>query len=176
MGQKNGYFVLDYNDYSYLLGLKDKAQQDYDAMGAVVLTANMNVQVLMKDVLDKKKRAIARIDSSKEGRSFLKEQVNTSSEKELDTLLRRLKIGSMLYKRRKDVNTELINFQKQCFAVLSSPSEHTVSVVRFVRTRKDFYYGLSQHFTDEDDDDKFVILTLIEELDLLLKEIARSTN
>lgn len=176
MGLRNGFFVLDYNDYNYLLGLRDKAQQDYDAMGAVVLTANMNVEVLMKDVLDQKKRAIARIDSSKEGRTFLKEQVNLSSEHELDTLLRRLKIGSMLFKRRKDVNTELIDFQRQCFSVISSPSEHTLSVVRFVKARRDFYKGLSEHFADEDNDDKFVLLTLIEELDLLLKEIIRTST
>jgi hypothetical protein len=178
MGYSEGLYKLDFSDYPRLLALRDEVSREYDAMGSIVLTANMQVEVLMRDVLDKKRRAIARIDASSEGRKFLSNLVENGDDEELDAVLRRLRIGNKLFKRRVSLNNEICDYQKQLRGVNVSDKDFRILCARFVNTRIAFLKQMNEGFSDLEQTsiDSFVTLVLIEELEWLLIEIIKKRS
>lgn len=176
LGSSEGLFILEFSDYPRLLALRDDVVREYDAMGSIVLTANMQVEVLMRDVLDKKRRAIARIDASSEGRQFLSHLVENGDVEELDAVLRRLRIGAKLYKRRISVNNELVEYQRQLQVLGVTGKDYRVLCGRYVFGRIDVLKKMHEQFSELEDNsvDGFVSLVLVEELEWLLTNIVKN--
>lgn len=171
------FFILDYSNYSFLLTLRDAATKEVKAMQRIVATANMNPEVLLKDVLEKKRRSIARIDASAEGREFLAGLVETEPSADLSKILKRLRIGSNLYKKRSILNQELIDYQTKCVEISSSVVERRVLLVRFIDSKlaslKDILIELLKDESDVSINEAFVKTVLIEELEVLRKQVNR---
>ena len=172
MASLKKFYILHYSNYNFLLELRDKTQREFDATSVVVVTTNMDYYILMENILNKKKRAIARIDSSEEGRAFLTLLIRDGEEHELDTLLKRLRVGSRIYKRRLIVNKDLINFQTQIQELAENNKDFRILVARFISNKIQFFKEL-QNNVDETVDDIFVYSVIIEELEWLFKKVTK---
>lgn len=163
----SGFVFLNYSNYVDLLRLRDEVVVEYNAMGDIVLTANMQVHVLMKNVLEKKKRAIARIDASVEGQQFLGSLVEQSGQDVLPKVLRRLRTGDLLNKKRQVLNRELFYYQKSLNTFGVTDRERRMLLLRFIGKRVEAYNSIAESFFVSDGVDSvdgFVFQILGEEL------------
>lgn len=175
----DGFFLLNNDDYSVLLAKKDEVSIEMQALGSIVLTTNMNVQVLMKDIVEKKKRSIARIDASTVGRIFLSKMIQEAEINELSFLIRRSKVAERLTSLRNKTNEEMTIYQ-ELLRNQNLEDRHTkVLVWKFIKTKQKEMQSkatLGLSINEVDDIDIFVGTIIVEELHWLKQYILKSIS
>jgi hypothetical protein len=163
------YFRLNDIKYSQLVSKKEEILREVEAMQVIVSAASMNPLVLMRDVLNKKKRIIARIDATDEGQKFLMDSIR--SEEQWDSkrvLARRLKISKALSRQRDEINVELADYQKGWNKFSIADEQKKSILTRYIEAKVAFLTSTSEGLVsitgDIDNIAVFLNMVLIDEL------------
>ena len=163
-------FLLTYTDYGDLIRQRDMVSNEMEALGTIVLTANMDVQILMADMVQKKKRAIARIDASVGGQMFLNELLETAPVNELPVIVNRIKTGASITVLRGKVNTELTVFQNHLQLMGVVGKQYNVLVWKFLSKQQKLLKDKNKFDNDVsyvDEINLFATTVICEEITLL---------
>lgn len=158
---------LNYDDYFLLLGQRDQVNKEFDALGSIVMTANMNVEVLMQNLLEKKKRSIARIDASQVGQLYLASMLEEAPTYEIEAIVKRITTGSRVKTLREETNVVLTHYSHNVNTITLPENARKMLCWKIVETLKQKLKTktiLGLEMKGLDDSDIFVCEVILEEL------------
>lgn len=99
--------------YRDLIQRRHEVYKEIDAMAVLVSMASMNVDVLMAEVLAKKKHVNMRIDSTPEGHRMLSDALRYTSDGDVSMEVKtRLRVAQRLKVIRDGIDLELVSYQQ----------------------------------------------------------------
>lgn len=168
---------LIYDDYFLLLKERDKVNQEFNALGSIVLTANMNIGVLMQNTLEKKKRALARIDASQVGQLHLTSILEEAPIEDIGNIIHRITLGAKVSTLRQEINNELVAYSGNIANITLPHNARRMLYWKIVETLKEKLKSKTMLLAEvkgHEEIDMFICEVVLEELIWLQTQIKKS--
>lgn len=158
--------LANINIYVILLLKRKEIYKEVEAMQAIVTLATMNQQVLMADVLAKKKRITTRIDSTPEGHRTLREAAKCNAEGLVgQEVIARLQASHRLTEVNEALDNELQTYQTGWNKFPIAATERINMLHRYLDNKINYYMETTIMLANtEVQQEAYVYEIIIEEL------------